>query len=108
MEFHPSIFRPGELVIYKQRVGAFSENQLHMVLRSRGIEDLVFFGLSTSGITLSTLRRAYDLDYRCTVLKDACADADPEVHRVLTEKVFANQATVLTVDDFIAGQAAAL
>jgi nicotinamidase-related amidase len=103
-EFHSSIARSDELVVYKQRVGAFSENHLHLILRSRGIENLVFFGISTSGITLSTLRRAYDLDYRCIVLKDACFDADPEVHRVLTEKVFPAQATVLTVDAFMAEQ----
>jgi len=103
-EFHSSIARPDELVVYKQRVGAFSENYLHLILRSRGIENLVFFGISTSGITLSTLRRAYDLDYRCVILKDACFDADPEVHRVLTEKVFPAQATVFTVDAFIAEQ----
>jgi nicotinamidase-related amidase len=103
-EFHGSIARPEELVVYKQRVGAFSENHLHLLLRSRGIENLVFFGISTSGITLSTLRRASDLDFRCIVLKDACFDADPEVHRVLTEKIFPAQATVLTVDAFIAEQ----
>ena len=103
-EFHRSIARPEELVVYKQRVGAFSENHLHLILRSRGIENLVFFGISTSGITLSTLRHASDLDYRCTVLKDACFDADPEVHRVLTEKVFPAQATVVTVDAFVAEQ----
>jgi nicotinamidase-related amidase len=103
-EFHPCIFRPDDLVVYKQRVGAFSENQLHLILRARGIENLVFFGISTSGITLSTIRRAFDLDFRCTILKDACFDADLEVHRVLTEKVFPVQATVLTVDGFIAEQ----
>ena len=103
-EFHSSIACPEELVVYKQRVGAFSENQLHLILRSRGIENLVFFGISTSGIALSTLRRASDLDFRCVVLKDACFDPDPEVHRVLTEKIFPAQATVLTVDAFIAEQ----
>lgn len=103
-EFHSAIARPRELVVYKQRVSAFSENQLQMILRARGIENLVFFGISTGGITLSTLRRASDLDFKCTVLKDACFDADAEVHRVLTEKIFPAQATVLTVDEFIAGQ----
>lgn len=103
-EFHGSIFRSDDLVVYKQRIAAFSENQLHLILRSRGIENLVFFGISTSGITLSTLRRAFDLDFRCVVIKDACFDADPEVHRVLTEKIFPSQATVVTVDAFIAEQ----
>ncbi|MNP79491.1 hypothetical protein D3C76_1773470 [compost metagenome] len=40
---------------------------------------------------------AADKDYALTVLSDACLDADPEVHRVLTEKVFPRQADVLTV-----------
>jgi nicotinamidase-related amidase len=103
-EFHSSIVRPGELVIYKQRISAFSENPLHLILRSRGIENLVLFGISTSGITLSTLRRAFDLDFRCVVLKDACFDADPEVHRVLTEKIFPTQSTVVAVVAFMAEQ----
>ena len=103
-EFHSAIVHPGEMVVHKQRVGAFSENQLHLILRARAIENLVFFGITTSGIVLSTLRRAFDLDYRCIVLQDACFDRDEEVHRVLTEKIFPAQATVVTVDDFTAGQ----
>jgi nicotinamidase-related amidase len=103
-EFHAAIVRPGDLIVYKQRVSAFSENELHLLLRARGIENLVFFGISTSGITLSTLRRASDLDFRCVVLHDACFDTDPEVHRLLTEKIFPTQATVPTVAAFIAAQ----
>jgi nicotinamidase-related amidase len=38
--------------------------------------------------------------YELTVLSDACADADDEVHRVLTEKVFPRQAEVLTVAEW--------
>jgi nicotinamidase-related amidase len=103
-EIHSAIARPGELVVHKQRVGAFSENELHLILRARGVGNLVFFGITTSGIVLSTLRRAFDLDYRCVVLKDACFDRDEEVHRVLVEKIFPAQATVVTVEEFIAGQ----
>lgn len=103
-EFHPSIARSEDLVVHKQRVAAFSENQLHLILRARGIANLVFFGVATGGIVLSTLRRAFDLDFRCVVLKDACYDADPEVHRVLTEKVFPRQATVSELEAFISGQ----
>lgn len=105
-EFHKDVARPDDLIVYKQRVSAFSENQLHLILRSLGIENLVFFGIATSGIVLSTLRRAFDLDFRSTVIKDACFDRDEEVHRVLTEKVFPVQAAVSTVDEFIAEQGA--
>jgi nicotinamidase-related amidase len=104
VEFHGDIFHPDDLVIYKQRVGAFSDNHLEMVLRSRRIEHLVFFGIATSGIVLSTLRCAFDFDFRSVVLKDACLDSDEEVHRVLIEKVFPRQAWVATTDDFIDAQ----
>jgi nicotinamidase-related amidase len=100
-EFHGAIFKPGDLVIHKQRVGAFSENHLELVLRARGIDHLVLFGISTSGIVLSTVRAAFDKDFRTVVLADACFDADAEVHRVLTEKVFPRQATVTSVDAFV-------
>lgn len=103
-EFHDAIFSPGELVVYKQRISAFSENALDLTLRSRSIDHLVLFGIATSGIVLSTLRRAFDLNYRSVVLKDACFDSDPEVHRVLTEKVFPRQAQVVTTDALISAQ----
>lgn len=99
-EIHPSLVKAGETIIYKQRYSAFSENSLNMILRAKGIENLVLFGISTSGIVLSTLRQAFDLDYKCVVIKDACLDRDEEVHRVLTEKVFTAQATVLTAREF--------
>jgi nicotinamidase-related amidase len=99
-QFHPSVFLEGDMVIYKQRVGGFSDNTLEMVLRSNGIQHLVLMGISTSGIVLSTLRRAYDLDFASTVIEDACADRDEEVHRVLAKKVFAAQAKVLTAAEF--------
>jgi nicotinamidase-related amidase len=51
---------------------------------------------------LSTVRQAADLDYGITVLADACADPDAEVHRVLTEKVFPRQALVTSTDEWIA------
>ncbi|NNN04301.1 MAG: cysteine hydrolase [Elusimicrobia bacterium] len=98
VKFHPDVFRPGETVVYKHRVSAFAGNSLHMILRAQGVENLVLFGIATSGIVLSTLRAASDLDFRCVVVKDACYDADPEVHRVLTEKVFAAQAEVVAAD----------
>jgi nicotinamidase-related amidase len=58
-------------------------------------------------VVLSTLRQAADLDYGLIVLADACLDADPEVHRVLTEKVFPRQAEVSTVAQWTEQQAPA-
>jgi nicotinamidase-related amidase len=96
---------PGEPVVAKKRVSAFTGSDLEVILRSGGIEHLVLAGVATSGVVLSTLRQAADLDYRLTVLADGCYDPDPEVHRVLTEKVFPRQADVVTIEEWVKGLA---
>jgi nicotinamidase-related amidase len=93
--------QPGDIVVTKRRVGAFSTTDLESILRANNISTLVMFGISTSGVVLSTVRWAADMDYQMIVVSDACADFDDEVHRVLTEKVFPGQATVLSTDAFI-------
>jgi nicotinamidase-related amidase len=100
--FHESV-EPlaGEIIVYKHRVSAFSGNDLEMILRSQSIRTLVLIGIATSGIVLSTLRQAADMDFPCVVIRDCCADGDDEVHRVLTEKVFPRQATVVSADEFL-------
>jgi nicotinamidase-related amidase len=103
-QIHPDVApEPGDVLVTKRRVSAFAGSDLDMVLRAGDIDHLVLTGIATSGVVLSTVRQAADLDFGLTVLADGCLDADPEVHRVLTEKVFPHQADVTTV----AGWAAA-
>ncbi|WP_030438018.1 cysteine hydrolase family protein [Actinoplanes subtropicus] len=103
-EIHPDVApEPGDILVTKRRVSAFAGSDLEMVLRAQGIEHLVLTGIATSGVVLSTLRQAADLDYEITVLADCCLDNDPEVHRVLLEKVFPRQATVTTSELFLEG-----
>ena len=93
---------PEETVVVKRRVSAFTGSDLEVVLRAADVDHLVLSGIATSGVVLSTLRQAADLDYRLTVLADACLDGDPSVHEVLTVKVFPRQAEVVTVDEWVA------
>lgn len=88
--------REDELIITKRRISAFAGNDLEMLLRAQNIQHLILAGVSTSGVVLSTLREAADKDYLLTVLSDCCFDGDPEVHSVLTNKIFPRQASVLT------------
>ncbi len=92
---------PGDIVVTKRRVSAFAGSDLEVVLRGLGVDSLVLTGIATSGVVLSTLRQAADLDFGLTVLHDACADQDEEVHRVLTEKVFPRQSAVISAAEWI-------
>jgi nicotinamidase-related amidase len=96
-----------DIVVTKRRVSAFAGSDLDVVLSSLDVRSLVLTGIATSGVVLSTLRQAADLDFDLTVLRDGCADADPEVHHVLLDKVFPRQAAVLSTAEWIETLAAA-
>ncbi len=96
---HPDLApKPGETVVTKKRVSAFAGSDLELILRAGGIDHLVLTGIATSGVVLSTLRAAADLDYQLTILSDGCYDSDPETHQLLTGKLFPKQAEVTTIN----------
>ena len=99
---HPSV-RPveGEVVVGKHRVNALYGTDLDMTLRANDIHTLVILGYATSGVVLSTVRYAADLDYQLVVVEDCCSDQDPEVHDFLTQRIFPRQADVVTSQEVI-------
>jgi len=104
LTIYPAITpQPGDILVTKRRISAFAGSDLELVLRSLKVQHLVLTGYSTGGVVLSTLREAADKDYTLSVLSDCCADADPEVHRVLLSKLFPRQAEVMTADEWAAG-----
>jgi nicotinamidase-related amidase len=92
-----------DIVVVKHRVSAFAGTDLGMILRARGIDTLVLFGIATSGVVLSTLLEACDADYRLIVISDCCIDSDAGLHACLIEKLFPRRATVMTADEFLSG-----
>ena len=102
VEIHPGVApAAGETVITKTRPGPFSTTALDVNLREMGKDTLVVMGVATSGCVLSCVRWAVDVNYKFIVVADACSDSDPEVHRVLTEKVYPRQGTVINAQDFL-------
>lgn len=89
----------GDLVLTKRRVSAFHSTELDMILRAAGIQAIIVTGITTSGVVLSTVRAAADLDYRIFVVRDCCADPDEEVHGLMMDKVFPRQAAVLNAGE---------
>ena len=99
---HPAV-QPleGEVVVGKHRVNALYGTALDLILRANDRNTLIILGYATSGVVLSTVRFAADLDYRLVVVEDCCADQDPEVHDFLTQRLFPRQAEVVTADEVI-------
>jgi nicotinamidase-related amidase len=94
-QIHPAVAPvAGEPVVTKHRIGAFGGTDLQTILQSRAIETLVLAGVHTSGVVLSTLIQAFDLDYRIVVAGDCCADPARETHDMLLSRFFPNRATV--------------
>ena len=94
---HPAAAaREGEPIVVKHRISPFVGTDLETLLRANGIDTLVLAGVHTSGVVLSTVRSAGDLDYRLVVVRDCCADPNAEVHAMLLDAVIPMQATVVT------------
>jgi nicotinamidase-related amidase len=74
--------RQGEPVIDKPGKGSFHATDLHHILQSKGIENLIVCGVTTEVCVHTTVREANDRGYRCIVPSDCCASYFPEFHDV--------------------------
>jgi len=72
---------PGEPVLNKTTNGAFASTGIDSLLRSMGIEYLLFAGVSTNMCVGTTARDAADRGYRCLLIEDCCGAAQNEYHR---------------------------
>jgi nicotinamidase-related amidase len=73
---------PDEPVLDKPGKGAFYGTDLELMLRNRGIENLLVCGVTTEVCVHTTVREANDRGYRCIVLGDCCGSYFPEFHEI--------------------------
>ncbi len=93
---------PGEPVVVKKRIGAFTGSDLEVILRSNDIKTLVLTGVGSLGVVESTVRAAFDMDYSLFVIGDCCSDRDPEGHEFAITKLLSRSgSTVISTGDFI-------
>lgn len=89
----------GEPVVDKPGKGGFYATDLDTILRMRGIEQLVFTGVTTEVCVNTTMREANDRGYDAVVLSDCVASYFPEFQRVALEMIKAQGGIVGWVSD---------
>jgi nicotinamidase-related amidase len=96
----------GEIVIEKPGKGAFYATPLGDILKERGIEQLVFSGVTTEVCVQTTMREANDRGYECLLAEEATESYFPEFKAAAINMIKAQGAIVGwvgSVDDIIEG-----
>ncbi|KAJ5542222.1 hypothetical protein N7535_004644 [Penicillium sp. DV-2018c] len=78
---------PGEPVIDKPGRGAFAHTDFELLLRNKGIKNLVIAGVTTDVCVSTTMREANDRGFDCVILEDCTAAAEPSLHMSTIESV---------------------
>jgi ureidoacrylate peracid hydrolase len=93
---------PKDLIVQKPRYSGFWGTNLDMLLRSRGIQRLVFTGIASNVCVESTLRDAFFLEYFSLLVADATLQAGPaSVHEAVLYNVQTFFGWVTTTEEYV-------
>ncbi|MEV1291885.1 isochorismatase family protein [Pseudonocardia sp. NPDC049635] len=92
---------PGETVVVKQYASAFAGTSLAATLTALGADSVLVTGVSTSGCVRATATDCLQHGLRPLVVRQACADRDPDLHERNLTDLDAKYADVVDLDDVL-------
>jgi nicotinamidase-related amidase len=69
-----------EIIVDNSSTSGFCYTDLDLILRNRGITDIILSGLATNFVVESTARDGFNMGYRVFTLEDCCMSLNDEVH----------------------------
>lgn len=70
-----------EIVLIKTDASSFSQGEINLLLKARGIEWLYIAGVWTEACIAVTVKDAVDLGFRVALVKDACGSGSAAIHQ---------------------------
>jgi ureidoacrylate peracid hydrolase len=93
---------PGDIQLDKNRYGSFTGTNLDLILRNKGIANIILSGGATNVCVESTAREGFMLDYNVVLVDDACATITRELHEGTLANMRGWFGRVVNAEDVIA------
>jgi ureidoacrylate peracid hydrolase len=75
--------KEGDCIVTKHRYSAFIGTDLDLILRSKGIENILVTGVATNVCVESTARDGYHRDYNVILIEDCCGAPSMPQHSII-------------------------